>query len=62
MSGKPGAKYITAGKLIELLSSVDPGTKVVPNDHYNLALYAPDGFPDKYIGVIDVLSENIQIR
>jgi len=62
MGGTRGAKYITAGKLIELLSTLDPGTKVVPNDHYNLALYEPSGFPEKYIGVIDLLAEVVQIR
>jgi len=62
MSGTRGAKYITASKLIALLTTLAPDTKIVPNDHYNLALYEPDGFPDKYIGVIDLLTETIQIR
>ena len=56
-TGKP--KWITAGKLIELLSHLPPETVVAANDHYNLALYEPGGMPEKYIGVIDIRVEKI---
>jgi hypothetical protein len=48
------SKWITAGKLIELLSLLKPDTMVAANDHYNLSLYEPGGLPEKYIGVIDI--------
>ena len=51
------SKWITAGKLIELLSRLQPDTMVAANDHYNLALYEPGGMPEKYIGVIDIRAE-----
>jgi len=53
------SKWITAGKLIELLSRLHPETMVAANDHYNLALYEPGGMPEKYIGVIDIRKEQI---
>jgi len=53
------SKWITAGKLIELLSRLPPETVVAANDHYNLALYEPGGMPEKYIGVIDIRVEKI---
>lgn len=61
-TGIGGDKWITAGKLIQLLSRLDPRTVVLPNDHHNLSLYAPDGFPDGYIGVIDIRTEQIVSR
>ena len=51
------SKWITAAKLIELLSRLAPGTMVAANDHYNLELYEPGGMPEKYIGVIDIRTE-----
>jgi len=51
------SKWITAGKLIELLSRLPPETMVAANDHYNLSLYEPGGMPEKYIGVIDIRAE-----
>jgi hypothetical protein len=53
------SKWITAGKLIELLSGLHPNTMVAANDHYNLSLYEPDGIPERYIGVIDIRMEVI---
>lgn len=53
------SKWITARKLIELLSNLPPETMVAPNDHYNLSLYEPGGLPEKYVGVIDVRRELI---
>ena len=53
------SKWITAGKLIELLSRLHPETRVAANDHYNLALYEPGGLPEKYIGVLDIRAEKI---
>jgi len=35
------SKWITAGKLIELLSGLHPDTMVVLNDHYDPSLYEP---------------------
>jgi len=51
------SKWITAGKLIDLLSRLQPDTMVAANDHYNLALYEPGGMSEKYIGVIDIRAE-----
>jgi len=51
------SKWITAGKLIELLSRLQPDTMVAANGHYNLSLYEPGGLPEKYIGVIDIRKE-----
>ena len=51
------SKWITAGKLIELLSRLPPETMVAANDRYNLSLYEPGGMPEKYIGVIDIRAE-----
>ena len=51
------SKWITAGKLIELLSRLQPDTMVAANGHYNLSLYEPGGMPEKYIGVIDIRGE-----
>jgi hypothetical protein len=53
------SKWITAGKLIELLSRLQLDTMVSANDHYNLSLYEAGGMPDKYIGVIDIRTEVI---
>jgi len=53
------SKWITAGKLIELLSRLQPDTMVSANDHNNLSLYEAEGMPDKYIGVIDIRTEMI---
>jgi len=53
------SKWITAGKLIELLSQLKPDTMIAANDHYNLSLYEPGGLPEKYIGVIDIRREMI---
>ena len=53
------SKWITAGKLIELLSQFKPDTMVAANDHYNLSLYEPGGRPERYIGVIDIRTEAI---
>jgi len=53
------SKWITAGKLIELLSHLKPETMVAANDHYNLALYEPGGMPEKYVGDIDIRREVI---
>jgi len=55
-------KWITAEKLIQLLSQLDPQTVVLPNDHHNLSLYEPDGFPERYTGVIDIRTEQIVPR
>lgn len=62
MAGMGPDKWITAGKLIQLLSQLDPATPVLPNDHHNLSLYEPDGFPDRYIGVVDIRTEQIVVR
>ena len=56
------AKWISAVKLIELLSRLHPDTIVTANDHYNLSLYEPGGMPDKYIGVINIRTEEINLR
>ena len=56
------AKWISAGKLIELLTRLHPDTIVAANDHYNLSLYEPGGMPDKYIGVINIRTEEINLR
>jgi len=53
------SKWITAGKLIELLSGLQSDTMVAANDHYNLSLYEAGGMPEKYIGVIDIRTEVI---
>jgi hypothetical protein len=53
------SKWITAAKLIEILSRLRPDTMVAANDHYNLLLYEPGGMPEKYIGVIDIRSEKM---
>lgn len=57
--GAGRSKWITAEKLIQLLSKLDPKTIVLPNDHYNLSLYEPNGFPEHYISVIDIRTEQI---
>ena len=57
--GAGRSKWITAEKLIQLLSQLHPKTIVLPNDHYNLSLYEPDGYPERYIGVIDIRTEQI---
>jgi hypothetical protein len=51
------SKWITAGKLIELLSRLPAETIVTANDHYNLSLYEPGGIPEKYIGILDIRRE-----
>ena len=51
------SKWITARKLIELLSRLQPDTMIAAKDHHNLSLYEPDGMPEKYIGVIDIRGE-----
>ena len=51
------SKWITAGKLIELLSRLPAETIVTANDHYNLSLYEPGGMPEKYIGILDIRRE-----
>ncbi len=56
------SKWITAGKLIELLSQLKPDTMIAANDHYNLSLYEPGGLPEKYLGVIDIRREMIVPR
>jgi hypothetical protein len=56
------SKWITAGKLIELLSRLHPETIVAANDHYNLSLYEPAGMPEKYIGIINIRTEEITPR
>lgn len=50
-------KWISASKLIELLSRLPPDTVVTANDHYNLSLYGAGGIPENYIGVIDIRTE-----
>lgn len=63
MAGKTGeSKWISAGKLIELLSRLHPETMVTTNDHYNLSLYEPGGMPEKYIGFINIRTEEIAVR
>jgi hypothetical protein len=58
--GKVGeSRWITARKLIELLSSLPQETMVAANDHYNLTLYEPGGMPERYLGVIDIRTEVI---
>lgn len=56
------SKWITAGKLIELLSRLHPETMVTANDHHNLSLYDPGAMPEKYIGVINIRTEEIEVR
>jgi hypothetical protein len=56
------SKWITAGKLIELLSRLPAETIVTANDHHNLSLYEPGGTPEKYIGIIDIRTEEIAAR
>jgi hypothetical protein len=51
------SKWITAGKLIELLSRLPAETIVTANDHHNLSLYEPGGMPEKYIGILDIRRE-----
>lgn len=63
MAGKTGeSKWITAAKLIELLMRLHPETMVAANDHYNLSLYEPGGMPERYIGVINIRTEEINLR
>jgi hypothetical protein len=63
MAGKTGeSKWITAGKLIELLSRLPADTMVMANDHHNLSLYEPGGMPEKYIGILDIRKEEITRR
>lgn len=59
VAGSGSDKWITAEKLIRLLSQLDPHAIVWPNDHHNLSLYESGGFPDRYIGVIDIRTEQI---
>lgn len=56
------SKWISAGKLIDLLSRLPPDTMVAANDHYNLALYEADGMPERYIGVIDIRKEEVATK
>jgi len=56
------SKWITAGKLIGLLSRLHPETIVAANDHYNLSLYEPGGMPEKYIGIINIRTEEITVK
>jgi hypothetical protein len=56
------SKWITAGKLIELLSRFPAETLVTANDHHSLSLYEPGGTPEKYIGIIDTRTENFAER
>ena len=56
------SKWIAAGKLIELLSRLHPETMVTANDHHNLSLYDPGPMPEKYIGVINIRTEEIEVR
>jgi len=56
------SKWITAGKLIQLLSRLPAETVVTANDHYNLSLYEPGGMPEKYIGIINIRTEEITVR
>jgi hypothetical protein len=60
--GAGRTKWITAEKLIQLLSRLDPKAIVLPNDHYNLSLYEPEGYPEHYIGVVDIRTEQIAPR
>jgi len=64
MAGKKTgeSKWITAGKLIELLSRLHPETMVTANDHHNLSLYDPCAMPEKYVGVINIRTEEIEVR
>jgi len=61
-TGMGSDKWITVGRLIEVLSQLDPRTIILPNDHHNLSLYEPGGFPERYIGVIDIRTERIVAR
>jgi len=56
------SKWITASELIELLLRLAPETIVTANDHYNLSLYEPGGVPEKYIGIINIRTEQITGR
>jgi hypothetical protein len=58
-AGIGSGKWISAEKLIQLLSQLDAQAIVWPNDHHNLSLYQAGGFPDRYIGVIDIRTEQI---
>ena len=63
MAGKTGeTKWISAGKLIELLSRLQLETMVRPDNHYNLSLYEAAGMPEKYIGFINIRTEAIVVR
>jgi hypothetical protein len=61
-AGMEQDKWITVERLIQVLSQLDPRTIVLPNDHHNLSLYEPEGFPERYIGIIDVRTKQIVIR
>lgn len=56
------SKWITASKLIDLLSSLHPETIIAANEHYNLSPYEPGGMPEKYIGVINIRTEEITAK
>jgi hypothetical protein len=48
-----GIKYLTARRLIELLSQLDPDSQLVPNAVNNLAIYKDE----VYTGFIDFIGE-----
>jgi hypothetical protein len=56
------SKWITAGKLIELLSRFPAETIITANDHHNLSLYEPGGMPEKYIGIINIRTEEFTVK
>jgi hypothetical protein len=39
-----------------------PETIIAANDDYNLSLYEPGGMPEKYIGVINIRTEEITVK
>ena len=54
MRNEYGTKYLPAGKLIELLQTLEPDTRLAPNNVANLAIYTKK---DEYIGFIDFIAE-----
>jgi len=58
-AGMGSDKWISVGRLIEVLSQLDPRTIVAPNDRHK---YDPGGFPERYIGIIDIRTEQIVAR
>lgn len=57
LDDKTGIKKIKAGKLIEILETLDKDAEVFPNKVGNLKVESPSG---EYIGFIDLLWDTLE--